>query len=92
MSDTTAKSDGIYTLDGGRFVVRAGDVLPAGAKFEPVDDVFAPNNAEFNVEDVELVPDTKAQPVSLDERSKGAAPENRARTAAPQDRTSGKAK
>ncbi|MDQ3222152.1 MAG: hypothetical protein M3Q75_01560 [Gemmatimonadota bacterium] len=85
MADNTAKSDGIYTLDGGRFVVRAGDTLPAGAKFEAVDDVFAPNDAEFSAEEAEIVEGTKAQPVV--ERSMAAAPENKSRKAAPETKS-----
>ncbi|MDQ3541813.1 MAG: hypothetical protein M3440_14125 [Chloroflexota bacterium] len=77
MSDNTAKSDGVYTLDEGRFVIRAGDRLPAGAKFEAQDDVFAPSNAEFVAEDVEIVDETKAQPANDDRRSLTGAPENR---------------
>lgn len=57
-----AEKTGVYTLNGQRFRINAGDVLPDGAEM----DADAPQ-----------------------ERSKGAAPENRAETA-PQTRQSAK--
>ncbi len=83
-----AKSDGVYTLNGGQFVIRAGDTLPAGAKFEAKDDVFAPSSGEFVAEDAEIVEGTYAQPV-VEERSESVAPQNRAEGSAPQNRAAG---
>ena len=53
-----AEQDGVYTLNGGRFKVRAGDVLPEGA---------------------EMVGETE-------ERAKAAAPGNKSKQAAPENR------
>lgn len=36
-----ANSDGVYTLDGVRFLIRKGDALPEGAEFEAADDVLS---------------------------------------------------
>jgi hypothetical protein len=57
-----AQTDGIYTLNGSRFVIRKGDTLPDGAVMEGAEDVAEPAADE--------APAT---------RSKGAAPENRAK-------------
>jgi hypothetical protein len=62
----TAPSDGVYTLNGGRFRIRKGDVLPEGAEFAertPVD------------------PEARALKSAPENKSKAGAPENRAKKA-----------
>jgi hypothetical protein len=61
---TKAQADGIYTLNGGRFQIRKGDLLPDGAVMDDIDEADEPT-AE--------VTDAPAK------RSKGSAPENRAK-------------
>ncbi len=57
---TKATGDGVYTLDGNRYVLRKGDSLPEGAE------------VEYTAED-------EPQDEQPAVRSKGAAPENRAK-------------
>lgn len=65
-SDTMTKAtyDGVYTLDGHRFLMRAGQALPPGAVPEPL-----------------AVSEPEPAPAK---RSRGAAPENRAKAEEPE--------
>lgn len=60
---TKATHDGIYTLNGNRYVIRKGDALPDGAV---MDDVAVADEA------------VDEAPV-IEQRNQGAAPENRAK-------------
>ena len=67
--DTTmakAKDNGIYTLDGRRFKVRKGDILPEGAVMEGDD----PQPANEPVEE-------RAQQAAPENKSRKAAPEQK---------------
>lgn len=72
--DAMAKADsnGVYILNGGRYVVREGDVLPEGAKFEAID-ADAPNEDQVA---------QRARDAAPENKRKQAAPENRAKTGA----------
>jgi hypothetical protein len=65
-----AQADGAYTLNGGRFKIRKGDPLPAGAVMD---------GAEVAEETAD------EQPVA-EQRDKGGAPENRAKADKPEKR------
>lgn len=62
-----AHKDGVYTLNGGRFRIRAGDVLPEGAVMdeEPVAEGRAVEAAPEN-KSRKAAPETKAAPKDKD--------------------------
>lgn len=56
-----APADGVYTLNGGSFRIRAGKVLPEGAEFRAAD---APENK------AKAAPSNKSRTVAIESKAK----------------------